>query len=292
MSKSIKNSIILSVVFILVCSFDYYWIKIRRGKEIKKITSEKVKKEEEYKELDEYSAYYDFYNDSLKVLLNEVSESDKILLDNEDSRITFDYLNRLASQSNSYLNFQFRSQGFTEYDNYNVSRYSLNGDAFFNNIYNFIWKLENYKRLYEIESISLEEIKKADTPDQIPRSYIKFNILLKGLSSKEKTLGLEDIVDRKRVEYLSYNPFRPLVQERLPRNTEGLLDVSSAKLQGLTEDRAFIVDARGELKVMKVGDRVWLGYLIRINKRKNEVEFHLNKGGFAENVILKLNENK
>lgn len=292
MSHTLRNSIILALVFLLASGFSYYWLKILKSKELNRYVATKSEKQKECDQLKQLADQYDDFKDSLEVLITMFQEKDKILPSFEDSRVTYEYLNALASKPGSTINFTFRTGGNQEFEDYLTTNYILEGDAIFSNLYNFVWKLENYKRLYNIQSLSFQEIKKIDNPDQEPKSYIKFNVVIKGFSSKEKLNISEEIIDDVVSEPISYNPFWPLVKEYIPPNKDNLLVASDAVLQGITEDRAFITDSKGNLNVMKVGDNVYLGYLTRINKPKNQVEFTLNKGGFIETVVLKLKESK
>ena len=84
------------------------------------------------------------------------------------------------------------------------------------------------------------------------------------------------------------NPFIPFIYRNLPVNSEGLLEVERATLKGILPDQAFIEDYSGQVYVMKVGDKVYLGYVSKIDAENNEVVFILNKGGIIEKFTLKL----
>ena len=136
--------------------------------------------------------------------------------------------------------------------------------------------------------MSFENILKTDSPDKIPKNYINYNLTVAGYSSKEKLeLPGENNYQNPSAPRL-YNLFSPLIKENLPPNTENLLIVTNAKLQGLTSDQAFLLDEKGNMIVLKEGDRVYLGYLTRIDKSAGQVEFTLNKGGFLETVVIGL----
>ena len=47
-------------------------------------------------------------------------------------------------------------------------------------------------------------------------------------------------------------------------------------------------DRKGRFNSLKVGDKVYLGYLTRIDPKRGEAEFTLNKGGIIEKVVLKI----
>lgn len=85
-----------------------------------------------------------------------------------------------------------------------------------------------------------------------------------------------------------YDPFKPLILSQLPPNLEGLLNVDQAKLVALTNKSAFIIDQKGEMKEMKVGSKVYLGYLSKIDLNRGKVIFELNKGGIYSTVVLQL----
>lgn len=291
MSNTIKNSIILGLVFLLISGFSYYWLKIYKGKDLKDLTAVESEKQKELEQLNQLADKYDVLIDSLNGLTEAFYKMDKVLPSYEDSKVSLEYFNTLASMGNSYINFTFRTGSKQEFDDYLTTSYELNGEAAFYNLYNFIWKLENYKRLYNIQSLNLQEIKRVDNPDEEPESYIKFSMVITGFSSKEKLSTSEEIIDRRISGPITYNPFYPLVSDYIPPNRDNLLEVNTAVLQGLAEDRAFIADSDGNLNVMEVGDRVYLGRLAEINKAENQVVFILNKGGFIETVTLRLREN-
>jgi len=291
MSNTIKNSIILGLVFLLISGFCYYWLKIYKGKDLKGLTTAKFEKQEEFEQLKQLADKHDVLLDTLKDLTEAFYKNDKILLSYEDSKVSLEYFNTLASMGDSYINFTFKTGGKQEFDDYLTTSYELNGEALFYNLYNFIWRLENYKRLYNIQSLNLQEVEKVDNPGEEPKSYVKFSMVITGFSSKEKLSTSEEIIDRRMSEPIAYNPFSPLVRDYIPPNRDNLLEVNTAVLQGLTEDRAFIADSKGNLNVMEVGDRVYLGRLAEIDKAKNQVVFTLNKGGFIETVTLRLREN-
>jgi len=288
MSNAIRNSLILGLLLVLISVSSYYFVIVRKSEQIEELTVIVTEKEEEFENLRLLADQYETFVDSLNALKEEFENRDKVLPFIEDSRISYEYFTKLASESDSYVNFTFQGGNQTEYDEFIITNYTLEGDAPFRNLYNFIWKLENYKRLYNIVSVNFEEITKLDEDNKNPQSVVGFNIALTGYSSRIKPVQEEVITDTLSVSGYSSNPFNPLVREQLPPNTENLLVVDDAELKGLTQDRAFIVGDDGELLVMRPGDRVYLGRLTRIDVDNNLVEFTLNKGGFVETVIIRL----
>ncbi len=292
MSNRIKNSIILGMIFFLISGFGFFHVNLSKGSDLKRFNKMKLNKEKELVELEAAAAALPMLKDSLNYVMKEFYKNDKIIPSNDESRTAFKYLNALSSPDESNIKFSFTTGPEKKYDDYIEREYHLEGDAPFYNFYNFIWKLENYKRLYSIRSVSLEEIKKIVDNNKSPKSYVRYNMRISGYSLKENLYKNEDITDKKYPKDTVYNPFLPLVKENLPPNSRGYLVVTDAKLQGLSRDKAFLTDGKGRMRVMKTGDKVYLGYLTLISVERNFVEFTLNKGGFLEKVKLELTKNK
>lgn len=86
----------------------------------------------------------------------------------------------------------------------------------------------------------------------------------------------------------SYDPFKPLILSNLPPNIHDLLNVDQSKLVALTNKSAFIQDQKGVMQEMQVGDKVYLGYLSKIDLNRGKVTFELNKGGIYSTSTLNL----
>jgi len=86
----------------------------------------------------------------------------------------------------------------------------------------------------------------------------------------------------------SYDPFKPLILSKLPPNIEGRINVAGSRLVALTNTKAFIMDQEGRMKELKVGDKVYLGFLSRIDLNRGRVVFNMNKGGIYSTEVLTL----
>ena len=92
-----------------------------------------------------------------------------------------------------------------------------------------------------------------------------------------------------------YDVFYPLIRNQIPPNVDNLLDVQGAKLLALVPEGAFLSDSKGNTYLLWEGQKVYLGYLTKIDYDHNKVSFIINKGGIIENVDLTLekeNDNK
>ena len=194
MSNTVKNSIFLGFILVLICLGGWFWIKGKMIPDLDRLTQTKDTRQQEYDEMRIYADAYYQVVESFENLKQEMADRDKVIMVEEDSKISFDYINVLASYPDSYLNFLFAYGNQEESERYTVSNYMFQGDAYFSNLLRFLWKLENYKRLYIVKSLSLNEISRVEERDQLPRSLVQFTLSFSGYSSKVK-IGPEEIVD-------------------------------------------------------------------------------------------------
>lgn len=242
--------------------------------------------------LQELAARHDVFADSLAAALDSLRSTPKVVLAREDSKVTFEYLNDLATVGGHHLRLSMKTGRRLDCDRYHSTTYMVEGEASFRTLYAFLWKLEHYKRLYTIESLHWQEVTKSFSRDEAPRSLVRFRMSITGYGTGSSWSADTTLVDEVEPLSLGHNPFRPLVRDYIPPNTQNLLDVDHARLQGLSADRAFLLDHQQRLQVMAEGDRVYLGVLSDIDKEGRYAEFTLNKGGFIEKVVLRLPERR
>jgi len=292
MKKPAKTTILFACAFAAVTLFNYYYLHGVKGGELKNIRQEKIAREKEFNELKQLADSYKELRTELAELMKAYYERDKVLPSLEDSRISFAYFNSLLRMPAENVNFSFITGGTEVKEGYYATSYAMAGDMQFLSFYDFLYKLEHFKRLYRIESLNVQEIIKTDNPEKMPVSFVKFNMAVKGFSAREKLTERDNIRDDVRTEPVGRNPFLAIIKEQLPPNTGNLPVAPTLRLQGMTDDRAFLTDANGDLLNMQVGDEVYLGYLAKIDKQNGIVEFTLNRGGLVETVILSIEKNE
>jgi Tfp pilus assembly protein PilO len=290
MSQPVKNSILLVCMLALLGAGHYYWLHRSLRGDLRIQQTQLQTMRDDYQTMQYLAGQHEAYQDSLIQLGLEFAQCEKVIPLAEDSKHTYQYLNKLSAPAGSQVAFIFQAGERDTYDEYRTSEYMLEGYANFSELYNFLWKLEHYRRLYNVTSLSIQEVKQTNEDTGAPESMVKFRMRIIGYAITEALTEQLSITHYPDITALPHNPFQPLVQEYIPPNKDQLLDVNRAVLQGLTADRAYITDDQGNLKVMKVGDKVYLGYLTIIDKARNRVSFTLNKGGFIEKAVLPLHQ--
>lgn len=287
MNRKLKNTLALValLIFIVVAGGAYVLI-FQHG--------ELSAKEERLRELkaNDYNTeqltlqYEDLYQRAL--VLDSVLASRKFNIPQNLSSIKFyDFVTRLtnALSPDTKVDVEYVEQkqerDFFYYD------YKLRGVAPYNDLYKFIYGIEQSKELKKISSINLGSIVQNDK-DSGPKFLVNFTIQVHVYFSNNNRFATAEFVENDLGARSLYDAFYPLLRNEIPANTEGLLDVQSAKLLALVPEGAFLTDETGSTFLLWEGEPVYLGYLTSIDYKNNKVKFIINRGGVIEKVELYL----
>ena len=287
MSFAIRNTIVLALVLLLFAGAGWGWLKLTYGDTLEKLEETLIKKEARLDELEIILADYDYMQESLDQTLRRQKYYPKVLLPSETVHETYRYLESIAGRRASF-DYEYKLSGISEEGDILYANYQLKGKGTYRNINKFIHYLENSKPLYKIESLDLSR----PAGSQTVSGDIDVTLKFKGIFSvgeNHENLKDEDIYVLKDAAYSTrYNPFKPFVLNILPPNTENLLVVERARVIAILKGLAYIQHQQGNMLTMRVGDRVYLGILEKIDLKKGEVVFAMNRGGIFDRVILKL----
>jgi len=83
------------------------------------------------------------------------------------------------------------------------------------------------------------------------------------------------------------NPFFPIIMERIPPNTDNLVDLEEATLVSIVGGKA-VFQWKGDYYQLDAGDRVYLGQIIAVDPTQDRVVARLNKGGIIDEIEVNL----
>ncbi|MCF7807499.1 MAG: LysM peptidoglycan-binding domain-containing protein [Candidatus Marinimicrobia bacterium] len=406
MSYSIRNSIILAIILLLLGGGGYGWLHFTFDKKNESLTSKVENKEQRLAELEKAMADYEYFREELYKVKTQFDYYPKLLPPESAIQGTYRYLDKLSTRRASF-NYDFRFDGIKRENGSIKATYLLTGEGDFDNIANFIYRLENGKPIYKIQNLSFKKksprgfqqsdnvevsmqltglfsdreeqsdeeisrmfdkslifpgmrlkilqesqhtklqyhkVRPGETLKKISRTYFgtttKWRDIYDLNRSKLKTPHMIYVGQRLKIkeeqiddyfmihevkpgetlrslaeQYLgdenlwrdvykwnqdrienqipddiltTYDPFKPLILSKLPPNVDGLVNVAGSRLVALTNNLAFILDQEGVMQEMKVGDKVYLGNLSRIDLHRGKVLFNLNKGGIFSTEELTL----
>jgi len=200
---------------------------------------------------------------------------------------TYAYLNRIMDLS-GFVKMDMIYTGVQNKTNYGYNIYSLKGEGSFENLYRFLWYIENGRRLYKINSITLKGSAVKEKEDEVATTVVVFEIELYAffttLPELASSIGWRDTI----ATPPSGNPFLAAIAADLPPNTRGLIEVERSDLKAIIPGKVFILDQNGVMRSLTEGDEVYLGYVSRIYPEQGKVEFTLNKAGIVEQYELRI----
>lgn len=291
MDRKLKNTLVLIIILILlIAAGGVYSFVIQKGKikdRDKKIKELKVKAENP-----------EVLMKQLESVKKQAAELDSILAlrkfnipNNLPQTRFFDFVNKVSRNFTPFTHIDINYENLINDKNFHNYLYKLSGKASFNDLYKLIYAIEKSKELKKIKSVNMNNIVEVDK-DGIPHYLVSFTMKVSVYFSDNDRFATSKIKENRLTANPIYNVFYPLIRKEIPPNTEHLLDVQSAELLALIPDGAYLADAQGNAYLLWEGDKVYLGYLTKIDYDKNEVRFILNKGGIIEKVTLTLDKEK
>lgn len=200
---------------------------------------------------------------------------------------TYAYLNDAVFASDP-MRLDIDYEGTKQQPNSGYAIYLLRGEASFYSMYQLITYLENGQRLIKLPKIALRGVLSHREGEEESYPVLQFDVELWTYytSSAELSTGFawEDTLGSE----IDYSPFWPMISAEIPPNKEDLVEVDHSQLMAATAGKAFISDQKGKLRVLSVGDNVYLGYVSKILPEDGIVEFVLNKAGIPETVTLRV----
>lgn len=213
---------------------------------------------------------------------------------------TADILQYLESLSRTgFEAFNIEMQGVTNSREFKYYTFILTGTAYYDNLYELIWALENNREFYRIQDLNASYIdvfdENPETGERRRLSMVKFNMVLlayfegiEGLSAKQEELMPvpAQLLPSRRP---AHNAFFPQIRPDPPPNDELLVEMDKATLVSIIGGKAIVEDERGQ-HVLEVGDPVYLGQITHIDPINIIVEARLNNAGVVEIVRLALDD--
>jgi hypothetical protein len=208
-----------------------------------------------------------------------------------------------------FQRFDVTSAGSEDRDGYSVHTFSAEGEAYFTNLYEFVWTIENNRPFYRVRDLNLKYLEERETDEETGRTtmnvLVSFDMDVQAIYGAATDLPSPTTpVDGREVERLpvaqnstspplpssvvpnpapEINPFYPLVFEKVPPNQYDRLNVESAKFLSIVDGKAVFQSGEGLQRVGE-GDRVYLGRIVEVSPEEGRVVARLNRGGVVDRV--------
>ncbi|MBI3006671.1 MAG: hypothetical protein HYY49_14845 [Ignavibacteriales bacterium] len=288
MSFKIRNSIVLGSIWLVVTLAGAgYWMWWQP------------------RQLNKTRTELDKVNKQLEELPNLIQEVAKLASQFQDNKRQYDSrskeipLNDFSSQTYAYMSKGLDEAGFMKMDmkfdgtenigQYGYNRYTLEaGEGQFDNLYKFIYYLENGRRLYKVNWIDFLQQETVDNETKETKKWIQFKLEFHSYFTTIAELGTSLAAKALPIPPAPYDPFNPLVLQALAADAPpGEINSETLDLKAVIPGKAFAV-YNEELMVLQLGDKVWRGYVSKIDPVNGMVEFTLDEGGVVRKASKKI----
>ena len=285
MSYAIRNTIILMVTLLLIVGIGLGYNRFFQESQIEILQEELTRKQQDLNSKQNINNEFSELNDRYQTALNIISNYDKVLYASNKPDNVYDFLNEINQDGGSRIFFDFIYSDSVPDNQYGIIRSNLSGYSDYDALVSFINKIENSQLLNKISNVTISPGREEDGLSSVNfafnlESYYQKTQLFDSLSTEYKIVENSDIS--------SFNPFYPLIQNSVPPNSEGFVNAESSRIVGITANRVFMINQQSKVVSLKVGDRVYLGYLSAIDLNNKTATFNLNKGGIEEVVTLEV----
>lgn len=281
MSYSIRNTIVLGVILLLIWSIGGYFTLFYIPRQIE-LTENEIQNIEKTLQNPQDLAYQ--YNSTLARL-----EDMKKRWETRSKEIppvditgeTYGYMTRAIDISGEVkLNVNY--VGPTDAGSYSYNKYNLKGLAPFRNLFRFLWYMENGQRLFKISALNFRLDESKDPETQETKITVAYEMELLAYYSKLPELNIAPVRRTVTPPPVMSNPFFPLILRDIPPARPDEIIITQSELLAVVTGKAFILDQNQKSRTLEEGDPVYLGYVTKISPREGKIECILNKGGVSE----------
>lgn len=294
MSFKLRNTIVLAALFVLITGGGLvYWLYFQ-PKKLKGAQKEIDKIEKELVDFPQTVSEVESLTNQLADTKRRYDSRSKEIPGFDITSQTYAYMSRGIdaagyTNDNGFVKFNMTYKGSQEFGNYGYNIYDLTaGEGEFENLYRFVYFLENGNRLYKVKQINFETKEQVDPLRKETRKWIAFTMELHAYYTKIQELGTSLAAKSLSFAQSPFDPFNPIILQSVATDApEEEIDIASLQVKAVLPGKAFVLEG-DDLFVLHLGDKVWRGYVSRISPADSKVEFTLNEGGIIRKVEKKI----
>jgi hypothetical protein len=281
-SYKIRNTIVLGVLLLLVAAVGTYITVFYQPRKIAAYNKEAKKIESQLKDDTEQRNAIGALESTLRETVLRWENRTKEFSGSDAASETYAFLSDAMDESgakNLKVNVAFNgTKAASNKISYNT--YKISGNSEFANIFRFIWLIENGRKLYKINNLSLRSDE--DQLTELTGVRMVFEFELQAYFTNEKALSQTVMRPDSMPQPVTSNAFMPLIFAHLPPNLRNLVDPDNILVKALSAGRALVQTAEGKLIVLKVGSEVYMGKVTAIDAREGSITIARNKAGIAD----------
>lgn len=293
MSNEALNTLILSAFLAVVLGGGYFVTGRAQPARLAELTAQIEAIENRSADVERLMAEEALASEEAAATLKRYSSRYKVLPAELTSADVVAYLNALSARG--FERFDLSLGGLTPGATASYYTYQINGLAYFESLYGFIWNVENGRGLYRVRDLSIKkELTNLRRPDGTERQVLlaQFSMAVDAYFGGARVMSAPDSAVAPPPEAFparraAVNPFFPFIFETLAPNSDDLVDIETDALVSVIGGAA-VFERNGELRQLRPGDRVYLGRIASVDPNVARVVIDMNRGGIRERVELDL----
>lgn len=287
MTNTRRNTIVLAALLVLLggSGFGIFRNLDKKATELK---TENQKTSKKIAILERQISNIDSLKMEYEIRKAMVAEQSKVILAADNPTITYRYLLKMLSwmKRNIIFDFALSDKGQKETS---WNEYILSGRGNYRDVVELTKNLEHQRAVLTIEDLAIGS-------DGIANSdSVSFSLVMRthfndsGIDAEE--LKVKTMPSTKSF----YQLFKSRIYENATAESEvdpRLVRIDQANLIGIADNRIFLRDVQGVIKILSVKDKVAYGYLYAIDAVKGKATFMIDKFGIPEEYSMFLSTTK
>ena len=286
MSFKLRNTLALAAVWLVITLFGSFLWAIWQPRQINKIDKEIKAINKQLEDLPGLTDDVQRLTAQFQDIKRRYDSRSKEIPQFDISSQTYGYMSQGIDEA-GFLKFDMKFMGTSEKTSWGYNSYKLDqGEAQFENLFKFVYFLENGRRLYKIASMRLEQKEAIDPETKDVIKWIAFDMEIHAYFVREvPELGTSLAAQSLTLIPSPYDPFHNIITQTLATEAPpGEINADMVLVKAVLPGKAFVL-ANNTLSVLHLGDKVWRGYVTRVTPGESAVEFTLDEGGVVRKLI-------
>ena len=289
MSYTIRNTVILGVVLLIIAGAGGFYTMYQMPKSMARVDGEIRKLNDELQNTPDLANQYNTTASLLEDVKVRWETRHKEVPAKDITGETYGYFNRTMDLSGE-VKMDMTYVGPKDFGNYGYNVYTLKGEATYANMYKFIWYSESGRRQFKLTNLTLRGYESKNLETKSTKVLVLFEMELQAYYSNLAELNNAPAPKVGSPAALASNPFHPLIMREIPPPQPDEIEIERCDLKAVIPGKAFIIDQNQKSRVLEEGAPVYLGYVTKIVPDDGLIECLLNKGGVAEKFVLRIRQ--
>jgi hypothetical protein len=285
----VRNTLTLAGVWLVIFLFGMFLWAIWQPRQINKINKETQSINKQLEDLPGLTDDVQRLTAQYQDIKRRYDSRSKEIPQFDISSQTYGYMSQGIDEA-GFLKFDMKFVGTNEKASWGYNSYKLEqGEAQFDNLFKFVYFLENGRRLYKIASMRLDQKEAIDQETKEVTKWLSFEMeihafFVRNVPELATSLAAQSLT----MIPSPYDPFHNMITQTLATEPPmGEINADQTVVKAVLPGKAFVL-SNNALIVLHVGDKVWRGSVTRINPAESAVEFVLDEGGIIRKLKKKI----